>query len=288
VLGTNRNGNVRLEGENHRVPYPSRHGSAMLLGSLVLLLASVSCSPGWDLAVAVLKRSRSIPSNVIQTGTLGAPSHLTVVFQGNGFVLSWASGSNGDGYEILGAEQLSPDCARASFAAVGTANGLSATHFIDAKRKLGEGHWFCYQVRTRRGTWTSGSNNPIVAAKRSEGKDVTPVAMGPVAMGPVAKPTITSITTRVLAFTPAPTAAQSFVVSATLPAVRRLSPAVVGTRNVTVAVTPIHTVTATIRATRAVLVTPAVVSIVTATPMSIRKVVTTTLPSTFTATRPTR
>jgi hypothetical protein len=245
VLVTNRKGNTGRDGERQRFILSWRSAFAILLASIVLLLSSVSCAPSWELAMAVLKRSRSISNNVIQTGTLAAPSHLTAASQGSEFILTWLPGSNGDGYQVFGAEQLTPDCSKAPFALLGTVSGMSNTHFTDAKRKLGQGHWFCYQVRTRRGNWTSRLNNPTVSAKRSEADEAIPIAKI-VAVKPNADRTATRTVS------PTATKRPSMTIGPTLPTSQMPSATPIGTREATIARTPTNlmTPTRTVTATR--------------------------------------
>ncbi len=225
----------------------------LLITSVAVVVLTTACTPSWDLASAILKRSRSLASNVIQTGAVGAPSQLTATAQGSGFVLHWTAGTNGDGYDILGAEQASSDCSKATFTLLGSVNGLGTTQFTDAKRKVSQGNRFCYQVKTRRGNWTSRVNNPIVSAKRVD-EEVVSSVVKVMAVSPTFSLTgmrITSTPLRrdtrlpTIAVSPAvrtrtPTAVQrpSSVASPTMPMRQMPSATPVATRKAVAAITP--------------------------------------------------
>jgi len=94
---------------------------------------------------------------------LYAPSSLTATPSGHDVGLTWPAGSNGSGYEVLGVNNgTSSNCSSASYASIGSAAG---TTYTDTGRSTPQGTWFCYQVKTSYGVWTSVNSNPSTAAQ---------------------------------------------------------------------------------------------------------------------------
>lgn len=93
---------------------------------------------------------------------LYAPPSLTAAAAGQNVGLSWPAGQNGSGYSVLGVTSSTSSCTGASFAALAS---TTATTYTDASRSTPPGSWFCYQVKTTYGTWTSVQNNATAAAQ---------------------------------------------------------------------------------------------------------------------------
>ena len=92
-----------------------------------------------------------------------APTTLTAAAVGHDVALTWASGSNGNGYAVLGVGNgTSSNCTSATFAALGTTAGTSYT---DTGRYTPQGTWFCYRTQTTYGSWSSVTANPTAAAQ---------------------------------------------------------------------------------------------------------------------------
>lgn len=103
------------------------------------------------------------PGNGYAFTALYAPGSLTASPTGHDVALGWTAGTNGNGYAVLGvANGTSSDCTGASFAGIGSAAGTSYT---DAGRYTPQGTWFCYQVETSYGPWTSVNANPVASAR---------------------------------------------------------------------------------------------------------------------------
>ncbi len=112
---------------------------------------------------AAFTSNQGNPSNTFATANLVAPTNLTASASGHDVALSWSAGQNGTGYAINGvANGTSSNCSAVTFSAVGT---TAATSFTDANRFSPQGNYFCYQAVTTRGSWTSTSSNPTVAAQ---------------------------------------------------------------------------------------------------------------------------
>ena len=96
------------------------------------------------------------------TTALYAPSSLTASYAGTKTTLSWPSGTNGSGYTVLGAANgTSSDCSAATFSTLSTTTALTTTD----TRATPAGTWYCYQVQTTYGAWTSVQSNPSAAVQ---------------------------------------------------------------------------------------------------------------------------
>ena len=101
--------------------------------------------------------------NVWSFTSLYAPSSLTAVSAGDDVALGWTAGTNGNGYSVLGATNgSSSNCGSATYAAIGSSVG---TTYTDAGRFTPQGTYYCYQVQTSYGSWTSVTSNPTAAAQ---------------------------------------------------------------------------------------------------------------------------
>jgi hypothetical protein len=102
-------------------------------------------------------------SQSVSSRNLGAPTGLTGAASGHDVNLSWTAGMNGTGYAIAAAANgTSTSCTAASFAALTTTAGTSAT---DTGRFSPQGTIECYRVTTTYGTWSSQAGNPTVAVR---------------------------------------------------------------------------------------------------------------------------
>jgi len=128
----------------------------------VMLLVAVLGWAGVRGASARLNAQGRNPSATFATTSLYAPSSLTASYAGTKTTLSWPSGTNGNGYTVLGAANgTSSDCSAASFSTLTTTSALTIT---DA-RSTPAGNWYCYQVRTTYGGWTSVQSNPTAVVQ---------------------------------------------------------------------------------------------------------------------------
>jgi hypothetical protein len=132
--------------------------TVMLLGT-ALVIAGLLTEP----AMAFLNSRRSLDANTFSTRNLVAPISLSASPVGHDVALSWPAGLNGNGYAVRGvANGSSSNCTGAVFASVASTGALSYT---DTGRFTPQGTWFCYQVQTTYGTWSSASSNPSAAAR---------------------------------------------------------------------------------------------------------------------------
>jgi hypothetical protein len=119
------------------------------------LVTAAAAYAGWS--------SQATATQTISTRTLTAPTGLTATAVGHDVQLGWSAGSGGSGYSIQAAANgTSSSCTGASFAALSTTAGTSAT---DTGRYTPQGSWECYQVETTYGTWSSISSNPVAAVQ---------------------------------------------------------------------------------------------------------------------------
>jgi hypothetical protein len=135
-----------------------RHGVVPIAACAALLAGVlVPCS-----AASFAGRGAN-PGNFYALTALYAPSSLGATVAGHDVNLTWGARSNGNGYAVLGVNNgTSSDCSSASYANVGTASGTS---YADTGRSAPQGTWFCYQVQTSYGSWTSVSSNPTAVAQ---------------------------------------------------------------------------------------------------------------------------
>ena len=138
-----------------------RRRQLLLAVSATLLVAAASVLvPG---SGASFNAHIANPNNTFALTALYPPSGLTASPTGHDVGLTWSSGTNGNGYAVLGAANgSSSNCSSASFASIGSA---SATSYTDTGRYTPQGTWFCYQVTTTYAAWTSVSGNPTVAGQ---------------------------------------------------------------------------------------------------------------------------
>jgi hypothetical protein len=142
----------------------SRHGGGFR--RVLPVLAVVAVILGGSLAAtsaASFNAQAANPGNIYAFTALYAASTLTATPSGHDVNLGWAAGTNGNGYAVLGVNNgASNDCSGASFASIGSTSGTSYT---DSGRSTPQGTWFCYQVKTSYGPWTSVNSNPTAAAQ---------------------------------------------------------------------------------------------------------------------------
>lgn len=134
---------------------------ALIAGAFLgsMLASLLVCST----ALAVWEKIAAAGPQTLSTTTLGAPTSLTASALGQDVSLTWTAGTNGTGYLVRGlANGSSSDCSGVSYAAVGTA---SVTSYSDSGRYSPQGSYFCYQVLTSRGNWTSVAANPTAAVQ---------------------------------------------------------------------------------------------------------------------------
>lgn len=137
-----------------------------MFGILVAVVAlAVLLLPLAQGVYAAWSASAANPGNVITSTALGAPSGLNVSYAGHDASLSWSAGTNGNGYQVLGAANgTSSDCSGASWAQIGTTGGTLS--YNDANRYAPQGTYYCYQVKTSYGSsWTSIDSNPITSTR---------------------------------------------------------------------------------------------------------------------------
>jgi hypothetical protein len=134
----------------------------LLIGLAGGILLSAS-GPLAERALALATDQQVFDDNFFTTTTLVAPSDLSASLQGHAVALSWGSGQAGTGYAVFGAATgLRGDCSEAAFASLASTADLS---LLDADRSAPPGTWFCYQVQTTRGEWSSQQDNPVAAVQ---------------------------------------------------------------------------------------------------------------------------
>jgi hypothetical protein len=136
-----------------------RHPKLIGLGLLAAIAGSAAIA---TYAQAAFTAAGSA-SQTISSRNLVAPGSLTATPSGHDVALSWTAGSNGSGYQLLSAANgTSSNCTSASFAALTSTTGLTAT---DTGRYTPQGTYQCYQVKTTYNTWSSTTSNPTAAAQ---------------------------------------------------------------------------------------------------------------------------
>jgi hypothetical protein len=136
----------------------TRAGRAL---GVVLVVAALGWA-GVRGASALLNAQERNPSAAFATTALYAPSGLTASYAGTRTTLSWPSGTNGSGYTVLGAANgTSNDCSAATFTTLTTTSALTVTD----TRATPAGNWYCYQVQTAYGSWTSVQSNPTATVQ---------------------------------------------------------------------------------------------------------------------------
>lgn len=133
---------------------------------LVCLLAvalSLLAVPQMDWGLALSVSQQTLGGNTLTTRNLVAPTNLTANAAGHDVQLGWTAGQQGDGYSVLGvANGNNSDCSAAVFGSIGSTAGTS---FTDSGRFSPQGSYFCYQVKTTYGPWSSQLSNPIAAGQ---------------------------------------------------------------------------------------------------------------------------
>lgn len=148
---------IYFQSKSHSAPRNCLLLAGFLLG--LVGLVSYQVLP----ANALYVSSKSVAGNTFATRLLGAPTGLLAVPAGHDVSLNWAAGQNGNGYAVRGvANGNSSNCSGASFALLGSTAG---TTYSDAGRYLPQGTYFCYQVLTTYGNWSSQQNNPVAVAQ---------------------------------------------------------------------------------------------------------------------------
>lgn len=107
------------------------------------------------------------PANSPALQALYAPASLTAIAAGNNIQLNWPAGVNGNKYVLLGGSNgtnsVCPPATNTAFYATILASPTTL-NYTDA-RSAPPGSWYCYQVQTAYGPWTSVLNNPVAAAQ---------------------------------------------------------------------------------------------------------------------------
>jgi hypothetical protein len=129
----------------------------------VLAAALLALASGSALGVrAVFTAQEQAPGSAFATTALYAPTGLTATATGHRVNLGWSAGTNGDHYSVLGvANGTSSDCTGVTETSVGSTAALTYT---DA-RFTPQGTYFCYEVQTAYGSWTSVDANPTAAVQ---------------------------------------------------------------------------------------------------------------------------
>jgi hypothetical protein len=137
-----------------------RTAAGLVLASLWLIITSGATALP---ALASFASPRSLGSNTFTTRGLVAPLSLNATLSGHDILLGWPAGQNGSGYAILGvANGSSSDCSSVTFGSIGTA---TSTSYTDTGRYTPQGTYYCYQVQTTYGTWTSMTGNPTAVSQ---------------------------------------------------------------------------------------------------------------------------
>lgn len=124
---------------------------------------AVLAAPYFGSALALSSNQQSIGGNAFGTRNLVAPASLAASASGHDVALSWPAGQNGNGYSVLGAANgNSSNCSGANFSSLGS---TASTSYLDTGRHQPQGTFYCYQVQTTYGSWSSASNNPIAASQ---------------------------------------------------------------------------------------------------------------------------
>src|SRR5574341_266051 len=131
----------------------------------VVLLSSLIAIAGRLVqpASARLTSQRAVSGNTFSTRNLIAPTNLIANPSGHDVLLSWNPGQNGNGYAVLGVGNgTNSNCTGVTFANLAS---TTSTAFTDTGRYLPQGTFYCYQVQTTYGTWTSQQSNPVASAQ---------------------------------------------------------------------------------------------------------------------------
>src|SRR5581483_2471315 len=128
----------------------------------VVVVMAVLMTAGGVGAAWALFASPTTASFSVTTRTLVAPTSLTAAASGHDVALSWSAG-NGNGYSLLGAANgNSNNCSAATFSALSSTTSMTAT---DTGRHTPQGSFYCYEVKTTDGPWTSAQTSPRAAAQ---------------------------------------------------------------------------------------------------------------------------
>lgn len=151
------------------------------VASRALAVVVVIAMLGWGgvrAASAIFDAQGQHASATFATSALYAPAGLTASYVGTTTSLAWSAGTNGNGYAVLGAANgSSSTCSTASFSVLGSTSSLA---YPDT-RATPAGTWYCYQVRTTYGSWSSVVGNPTVAVQIGFFASTATVANGGVA-----------------------------------------------------------------------------------------------------------
>jgi hypothetical protein len=132
-------------------------------GALAVILALLTTAGLVGTTTATLSAKTTNATGTYATSALYAPASVSGAASGHNVALTWPAGTNGNGYSVLGAANgTSSNCSAASFASIGTSASASYT---DTGRYTPEGNYFCYQVQTTYGSWSSVNSNPFTAVQ---------------------------------------------------------------------------------------------------------------------------
>lgn len=145
-----------------------RAAATPLLVGLILLVAGVAVAGAALVGFSAEARNQS---SVYAAGWLGAPTSLAApVPLGDGATLTWTPATHGlragtDSQAITGSLfATSPtNCNSATysdFSTMGLATPTATAN--DSRGSAFSGYWACYRVESRRATWSTGANFPLV------------------------------------------------------------------------------------------------------------------------------
>ena len=197
-------------------------------------------------ATATLRSAAAINSNSLKAESLVPPSKLQATWVGKNVVLTWNAGANGDRYIVLGAVSQTSNCATAAWKQIGRVSGITTTIYVDAKRTLPKGRWYCYMVQTAMRNWTS-SPNPTTAIQAKIAVTATPTPTWTTTPTRTATlvATAPALTTPAPIHTPAPTQKPTNTLTPTLALTNTSTLTPTPTRKPTNTATPMPTVTRT-------------------------------------------
>lgn len=132
----------------------------LILAAGTILLVGSEHAIGQALALST--HQQTIDDNTFATTQLGAPGDLTASPLGHTVQLAWSAGQAGTGYSVRGAASASSNCTGVSFSNLDTTSNLD---YVDSNRYSPQGTWFCYQIITTRGGWSSQQSNPVMATR---------------------------------------------------------------------------------------------------------------------------
>jgi hypothetical protein len=134
-----------------------------LVGAALFSLCLLVLGHDMKMARATTTTGRNLSNNAFWSRQLSAPTQLIATPSGSDVLLTWVPGTGGDGYTLWGNVSATPGCQGLTYAQIAQVAGGAATNYVDRGRAIPTGLYYCYELMTTQGPWSSQVTNPVAS-----------------------------------------------------------------------------------------------------------------------------